>query len=516
MSPDYIFKLFNQYYNTSFSIKNFIPIFIIAMLVLSIKNKLTQYSIFMFFITLSFIQLVNFNFFGGLISPHSVILAFTEFGEILDTLNSVLYIFIAPSISVIPAIIIIYLLIKKLHVPATQSNKPLLVFTLLLLVLPIKASLSNSSKRFEANIKSYSIKNSLYSISYFLGKDLPKYLFADNTLKKQQNYKPYVSKQQKLQKNDLINIVIIIGESLTYERMSLFDYNRTTTPHLTALKNNINFAYKKTISSAVSTKVSIPMLLNLQRNPKNFNPLIGFKNNLLTLAKKQNFTTHVYSKQDNTAIASYMPIKYVDYFKTMVDYDDEQMNGFDTDLLKDLKNVNFNKNNLIILHQRACHSPYEKNYPTNFEKYKYKKSNFQQYISNSYDNSVLFTDYFINEAIKIIKEKSTTTNHKTFLFFTPDHAEMLGQRGKYGHTILDLDVAKVPFIYYGINNNLAKEIMNTKDIFTHYRISKLIAKSLGFNIINPNEDNKIYINGNDLTGEKGFMTYDKTELMNLL
>jgi hypothetical protein len=68
---------------------------------------------------------------------------------------------------------------------------------------------------------------------------------------------------------------------------------------------------------------------------------------------------------------------------------------------------------------------------------------------------------------------------------------MLGskaEKGKYGHAQLDVNCAKIPFLYYSdkYHKNLNKTIYN------HYLISKYIANDLGYKIINPNEKGDIY------------------------
>lgn len=46
------------------------------------------------------------------------------------------------------------------------------------------------------------------------------------------------------------NIVIIMGESLHREYMSMYGYNINTTPYLDELKKDENFFYKKELDQA--------------------------------------------------------------------------------------------------------------------------------------------------------------------------------------------------------------------------------------------------------------------------
>jgi hypothetical protein len=109
-----------------------------------------------------------------------------------------------------------------------------------------------------------------------------------------------------------------------------------------------------------------------------------------------------------------------------------------------------------------------------------------------------------------------TTGHPTYIFFTADHGELTGQNGRFGHNQVDLDIANVPFLFYGANVSekritaLADDLGNLPN---HYVISKKIAALLGYKITNPNEkDGKFYLNGTSVFGEAGFIEYDIKEV----
>ena len=52
-------------------------------------------------------------------------------------------------------------------------------------------------------------------------------------------------------------------------------------------------------------------------------------------------------------------------------------------------------------------------------------------IVNAYDNSILYTDYFLSEAIALLK--ANTPEFQTTLFYVSDHGESLGENGLYLH-----------------------------------------------------------------------------------
>lgn len=56
---------------------------------------------------------------------------------------------------------------------------------------------------------------------------------------------PVTPTPELLTKNPDVNIIMIMGESLNRNFMSLYDYKIETTPFLDTLKNSENFIYKK-------------------------------------------------------------------------------------------------------------------------------------------------------------------------------------------------------------------------------------------------------------------------------
>ena len=83
----------------------------------------------------------------------------------------------------------------------------------------------------------------------------------------------------------------------------------------------------------------------------------------------------------------------------------------------------------------GSHWWYESRYTDEFRKFKpvidskHIPSLPKEQIVNSYDNTVLYLDYFLNETIEII-EKSKS---KTILIYLSDHGEILGENGKWLH-----------------------------------------------------------------------------------
>jgi lipid A ethanolaminephosphotransferase len=92
----------------------------------------------------------------------------------------------------------------------------------------------------------------------------------------------------------------------------------------------------------------------------------------------------------------------------------------------------------VVLHQKGSHGPlYYKRVPDAFRKFtpecrqdEVQKCS-QEEIVNSYDNTILYTDHFLAEAIDFLK--SNAARYDAALLYMSDHGESLGENGIYLH-----------------------------------------------------------------------------------
>lgn len=313
---------------------------------------------------------------------------------------------------------------------------------------------------------------------------------------------------------DIDNIIFIIGESLSSSHMSLFGYSHPTTPFLDSLKNDKNFMYKKGISAAVSTKPSTILLLNPVREP-------GFQDyidehiiNLFRLAKNNGFKTSYLSAQPRSVTAD-IGFEYID--ETIFSNESllnakNRIKSADEELIDIFKMKEFSGKNFIVLHQRHMHSPYSKGYEFRTKEFSVFQNHYDdsyiEQVTNQYDNAVLYDDFLFKEIIEYAKERFK--NSKTHIIITSDHGELLGEDGLFGHSILHPQVAQVPFLLYNIDkisDNHAIEHIQHLHYITHYDISMLIARMLGYDIQSPNNDEFHYIQDSNLYGNFQIIPY---------
>lgn len=343
--------------------------------------------------------------------------------------------------------------------------------------------------------------------NYFPKNDHLSYINISSTLilaslhavkpEKHKKYKPY-----KIIKNNhsIPTVIVIMGESLNSTYMNIFGSKYNDTPLLNKLKKYKNFKYFQAISGGVNTEVCIPTFFYIKREPDNIQIIKNNTTNILKLAKNNGYKTYWISTQKEESSTIKMIKDYADIIKTRKDWHKKRL--YDDVLIKYLKNVRFEKKTFIVFHLRVNHSPYEDYTPSVYQKFNYKDKNYHEYKVNSYINSILYVDHIIYSIIEYMK----VHQKKYVIYFTSDHGEMLGNRledWKYGHSQLDINCAKVPFLYYSDKYHKKFNL----SFYNHYLISKMIANDIGYNIINPNENGYYYLNCVNIFGDWGYLRY---------
>ncbi len=120
---------------------------------------------------------------------------------------------------------------------------------------------------------------------------------------------------------------------------------------------------------------------------------------------------------------------------------------YDSVLLDGLENKvrNAKHDTVIVLHLIGSHGPtYFKRYPEKFRVFTPTcdtaeiQDCSQQALLNTYDNTIVYTDYILSRIISVLK--TNDLQHNTALLYLSDHGESLGESGIYLHG-LPYDIA---------------------------------------------------------------------------
>ncbi|MEC4113013.1 phosphoethanolamine transferase [Myroides pelagicus] len=231
--------------------------------------------------------------------------------------------------------------------------------------------------------------------------------------------------------------VLVVGETSRADNWGLYGYQRETTPKL-ARQDNL-LVYKDALTQSNTTHKSVSIILS-DAQATNY-PVIYNRKGIVHAFKEAGFTTISLSNQaENSSFIEYFT-KEADIYKTIRTTDSKTrltQNHYDEELIPLMEDlINKTEGNLfILLHSYGSHFNYMERYPTNFKVFEsdqiagVRKSE-KEHLVNAYDNSILYTDHFLNATIDALKK----TQAQTALLYTSDHGEDLfdDTRGKFLH-----------------------------------------------------------------------------------
>lgn len=228
-------------------------------------------------------------------------------------------------------------------------------------------------------------------------------------------------------------VVMIIGESSRYDRWSLNGYQRETNP---LLKDEPNLISLTDVVTAVSaTRLSVPILVS--RKPATQSLQAGFsEKSFLTAYKEAGFKTYWLSNQISfgkfdTPVSVFANEADVTQFLNLGGFTNNS--SYDQVLLEPLKNAIKDpaEKKLIVLHTLGNHWNYSQRHPQEFDKWQpslfgminpaYTDLRLKQQLNNSYDNSILYTDWFLSQVIGTLKSSSQLTS----MMYISDHGQTL-------------------------------------------------------------------------------------------
>lgn len=269
-------------------------------------------------------------------------------------------------------------------------------------------------------------------------------------------------------------VILVLGETARAMNFSFNGYQRDTNP-LLAKQEVINFS--NVSSCGTATAVSVPcMFSKFTRSDFSYSKGKAYEN-LLDVVNHAGY--EVLWRNNNTGCQGVC--ERVSY-ENLANKDTAEYchngNCVDEILLQGLQGVinQEKKDRFIVLHQKGNHGPtYHLRYPKKFEVFKPAcKTNQLRFCSNeevvnAYDNAILYSDYFLDKTIDLLKQNSRYYN--TAMVYISDHGESLGENNIFLHG-LPYSIApdfqkKVPFMLW-----LSKQYQQTHGINQSCVVSK--------------------------------------------
>ncbi|MEW5769935.1 MAG: phosphoethanolamine transferase [Pseudomonadota bacterium] len=496
--PDALYGLVNSQYSAHLSFMDGVALWLASLLLLGTPWKTVAYAIIALIAHLQLGQLLYFSYFGTHFHPQALGLLLSELDEIGLTLSSFIQHLWFPLGLVLASALINAWLWHRSRGHVFSSIHAPLVLLFLLAILPYQAYHASAAHDFYPQPTETSLRNALYAVSFFIGRNLA----AANP---SPHYAPYAVHETHTPEPAII--VLVMGESLTYKHMQLFGYARETTPRLMTWRDAPSFVYRPAIAAGVSTRVSLPHFFNIVREPGNLPQMTRGETNLIRLAQAHGMKTYYISVQ-TADLVTHTGGEHADLLLTQEDLLPDYERKKDDILLEQLARLPLDEPALIVLHQRNSHHPYEKSSLPHYWVWPIEGLLRHEYTVNSYDNAIRHTDALLDGILHQLRERSRLP---AYFIFTADHGEMMGEHGRYGHTLLEPDVARVPFLFYTTDEQsvwlrAARQLEEP----SHYEIGLLLARMLGFRIDNPNDDGRtVFVSGADLGGGMGWMEVER-------
>ena len=234
--------------------------------------------------------------------------------------------------------------------------------------------------------------------------------------------------------------VLVIGESMRYDALHLNGYHRETTPNLDKLDL---VSFSESWGSANLTQLAVPMVLS-GFAPEEYG-VDRLHGSILDAAKEAGFRTAFLGNQHPMMVRPVSPGPDKLFFT--LDVSDRLADVWmqkDEKLLPHFKDFVQQPGPLfIVVHLNGSHFDYFRRYPDAFAKWEVPQAvrdatffnggntrEFDQGMRNGYDNSILYTDWVLQQIVEQLK----ASGRPTTLTLTSDHAEAFSTTdGKRGH-----------------------------------------------------------------------------------
>ena len=230
-------------------------------------------------------------------------------------------------------------------------------------------------------------------------------------------------------------VLFLIGETSRYDHWQVNGYNRATSPYLCRRDSMGELvSFDSCYSIANLTTVSVPLILS-RATPQDL-PLYLSEQSVVDVFHEAGYETSWIADQSYANHFLLNISSRCDY--TAYVHDDRAHETFvDTVLLAPLQQVLTDSavHKMIIVHSLGCHYKYSARYPESYRVYMPDKDGLKasrkEVMVNSYDNAILFTDYFIERVIEALEQ----TGKKAVLVYVGDHGENLldDERGMFLH-----------------------------------------------------------------------------------
>lgn len=266
--------------------------------------------------------------------------------------------------------------------------------------------------------------------------------------------------EQTVSSGAVTNLCMIIGESASRQNLEVYGYPLPTSPNAMAMRDSL-FIFEDALASSTSTALNMERILS-------FMPDSDFSGNwydypmLIDLMNAAGYRTYWLSNQEKSGIwsnSSAAMVAHADEIKYVgnLSSEDHLLQRFDEVLLPYVTEAfnNSAPSKFIGVHLKGSHTRYYNRYPEEFNRFSatdvlrtirhpWLDETKAQRVAE-YDNSILYTDFVVNEII----DKARRSDKPSLVLYFSDHGEnVYFNRDFCGRDSLFVEV---PFYIYANN-----------------------------------------------------------------
>ena len=269
-------------------------------------------------------------------------------------------------------------------------------------------------------------------------------------------------------------LVLVVGETARSGNFGINGYGRDTTPALNQLKKNsdqrgVLTSFQNVWSCGTSTATALPCMFSHLGKSAYEDSTQNYEN-LIDVLKHAGFAVIWLENQsgckgicDRIPSVSTGRLNDPKFCSTGECFDEMMLQQL-SERLAVLPIDRLDKGVVVVMHQMGSHGPaYYKRTPEAFKKFQPEcTTNVLQdcsraQVTNAYDNTVLYTDHFLNSVVTYLK--NIHPNAESSMLYVADHGESLGENNIYLHGLpyaIAPDVQKrVPWISW-LSNDFIK------------------------------------------------------------
>lgn len=241
---------------------------------------------------------------------------------------------------------------------------------------------------------------------------------------------------------DTLIVVAVLGEAARADHLQLNGYERETTPLLRTNPNVVSLP--QIYSQYTNTNGSIPHIIT--RADSIHSEYAYTETSFVTLFKQCGFhTVWLTNKNQNKPFIDFMQesdtIQYTSSALTQSLY----AKWLDSDLFPLINShIGLQSKQLFVLHTMGSHWLYDTHVSDELCIFQPTinnrdiRQNSQERIINSYDNTIVYLDFFIDSLISCLQ------NYPAIILYLSDHGESLGEGGRYLHSQQNAEEEKNP------------------------------------------------------------------------